>query len=110
MPLQVMDLRVPVEELATCSGASEKGAGVCYSTKLSDAGIKIAAEATESKTRLVDGEVLLIELFSGIGGARAAFTLLGFELGGYLASEVEAAPKKVVKQQWPSVVEWPRVE
>jgi len=53
-----------------------------------------------------DCAVGLVELFSGIGGGRRSLELLGVTPAIYVASEVVAPAKRVVRLQWPEVVEW----
>lgn len=101
-----MELRTRATGLVTCSDASEEGGGVCWSSVLTGCG-RLAAWKNRPEAPLpLDSGILLVDLFGGIGGARAALDLLGVRLAGHISCEFHKGAAKVVKTRWPEVREW----
>eukprot|EP00973_Karenia_brevis_P047951 6654572-Karenia_brevis.AAC.1 len=55
-------------------------------------------------------EVGLIDLCGGIGGARQALELVGCRVAVFASSEIDESCRRVVKRQWPEVIELPPVQ
>ena len=89
LPLVQCNLKAAVDPIVTASDACETGAGVCYASRLSRAGEEEIKEMLESgnvgdapkrdkETDLSEEEnVLVIDLFAGIGGLTAALKKAG---------------------------------
>ena len=90
LPMAQFNLRASVDPIVTVSDASETGGGMCFASRLSRAGEEEALKLLEGQTkperdavdptRLAHEErVLVIDLFSGIGGLTLALKKAGID-------------------------------
>ena len=105
-PLAVTDLRLPVAEVVTCSDASLWGAGGMAAAALTRQG-KAFMEGLELRQvyNPSGDSFLIVSLFDGAGGIRAAWDALGLTVAGYAAAETDPAARRVVQSAWPDVIE-----
>ena len=96
-----IDMRAEASEIVTVSDASESGGGSCRSVGLTDLGREALAYLTTSSQGPGRDEVVLIESFGGIGGARRAVDLLGVEIALHIHLEQDGAARKVSHAAWP---------
>ena len=79
MPLMFVNFRMSCSPQVVATDASEQGLGVCHSVGITQLGrAKLDALTNSRELDKVTG-VGLIELWGGIGGARAAINNLGIE-------------------------------
>ena len=52
--------------------------------------------------------VVCVGLFDGLGGLRIALSRLGqsIKVVAYVSSEIDPPAKRLIRKQWPGVVEW----
>ena len=104
LPLLYMDLRAPTVSLVTCSDASEEGGGVCFSSRITSRGtarVGLAQRATKGGRTPTLG---LLELFSGISGARRALELLGITPAVHVHAETDPAAQRVCTNMYPDAI------
>ena len=94
-----------VDDVVTCSDASESGAGACASVKLSPLGLERLAEAEALRSVPPADSLLLVDLFAGISASRRALQLLGVSPGSHVSSEVNEDAKNIVKMHFQNVRE-----
>ena len=105
MPLTSIEMNLPVDSMVTASDASESGGGLCSSVGLSDMGNLRLAEAERQRLALSAEHVMLVEVFSGIQGARRALEVLGIRPGLNLSCEIDENAVKVSKLNYPETIE-----
>ena len=88
----------------TASDASEKGAGVSATTCLSDRGDHLSDQAGRVPFHKSEEDFVLVAVFDGIGGARAAWDALGLSTAVYFSIEIDKAAVRVVSAAWPDAV------
>ena len=86
-PLLVIDFRLEVSDLVSCSDASEQGGGVCVARSLSATGQEMLLRQLQPLQNLGAGQLVLVESYAGIGGARVALDILGIRPRLYVAIE-----------------------
>ena len=84
-PLAASHWCLDVDDLATCSDASETGGGVCASMGLSELGFERLAEAESLRARSPADALLLVDAFSGISAIRRALQLVGVAQGSHIS-------------------------
>ena len=94
-----------VDDVVTCSDASESGAGACASVKLSPLGLERLAEAEALRSVPPADSLLLVDLFAGISASRRALQLLGVSPGSHVSSEVNEDAMNIVKMHFQNVRE-----
>ncbi|CAK0821597.1 unnamed protein product, partial [Prorocentrum cordatum] len=130
MPLASTNLRAATTSIVSCSDASEDGAGMCTAVGLAEGAAKFLAflgshgtcghriasytgSCTIEPTRIAPGappRVLLVSLFDGIGGAAVSLVRAGFDIVGYMSSEVDKGARRVLRSRWPGLIELGPVE
>lgn len=110
-PLARMDFRLDVHPVVTCSDASSSGGGICASRGTTFLGQVVAQGELrgDQAEANVDGGVLLIGLFDGIGALRVAMELLNVPILGYVSVEQHAPARRVVERHYPGVIHYPDV-
>ena len=99
-----IDFRLPANPIATCSDASESGGGLCQSIGMTPYGEQ-ASEALvrgEFPESGIQGGVLGIGAFDGIGALRVALDGLGAPISGYISIESNDAARRVMESAFPS--------
>ena len=81
LPLASSTLGMDVDKMVTCSDSSSWGGGVSYSTGLSNTGRKRLWEAEVQACGHRADDLVILELFGGIGAGRRACQLLGIQPG-----------------------------
>ena len=96
----------------TCSDASGDGGGICASAGTTAVGSVIAAGALRGQLpeARLDGGILVIGLFDGIGALRVAIDALKVPVSGYISVEKHDPAGRVVEKHFAGVVRYPRVE
>ena len=98
--------------MVTCSDASTSGGGICASAHTTAVGRAIASgnlRGEHPEPRL-DGGVVAIGLFDGIGALRVSLELLGVPVLGYVSIEKHDPARRVVERHYPGVVHYPDVK
>ena len=105
LPLAVLDFRLPVHPLVTCSDASTSGGRVCVSGGTTLLGETIAAGGLRGQIPEQSGDcsVLVVGLFDGLGALRVAIESLGIPVIGYVSIEKQANARRVVESHFPGV-------
>eukprot|EP00971_Amphidinium_carterae_P285326 5664428-Amphidinium_carterae.1 len=104
LPFLRIDLRRATRGSLTCSDASEYGAGVCHSMGLSLEGWAGCHELQRAVKRHGDSEVILIEVFGGIGGVRVSLERLGVHVHRHAFWDCDQAGMAVVRAVFPDAV------
>ncbi|CAK0900771.1 unnamed protein product [Prorocentrum cordatum] len=124
------NLRAATTSVVSCSDASEGGAGMCTAVGLAEGAAKFLASLGSPETwghriasytgscsieptRIAPGappRVLLVSLFDGIGGAAVSLVRAGFDIVGYMGSEVDKGARRVLRSRWPGLIELGPVE
>ena len=79
LPLASTVLGMDVDKVVTCSDSSSWGGGVSYSIGLSDIGRRRLWEAEVQAFGPRADDLVVLELFGGIGAGRRACQLLGIQ-------------------------------
>ena len=104
LPMRLSNLRAGLDGEVTASDASLSGGGLVASVGLTAVGeAALRRPAPEGSDIPV---VAVIGWFDGIGGLRQALDRLGLEVALYISIEIDAGCRRVVRHQWPSVVEF----
>jgi hypothetical protein len=102
-PLMVTKLGAPCSATVSCSDASLDGGGVCSSSSLSCKGSRALEQWCQQPYLCGLDRIVLVEVFSGIGGGRRAFDLAAIHVACYIALDIDAAASLVVRSAWPEV-------
>jgi hypothetical protein len=105
VPLAVSAWSQDIDEVVTCSDASENGGGVCRSTGLTELGLKRLREAELLRSVPPSDGLLLIDAFAGISAARRSLQLLGITPGSFVSYDVDEQASSVVRRAFPQVRE-----
>lgn len=110
LPLMQIDARQDVSPVLTASDASEIGAGVTYSTELTEAGrTRLDAQLFKGPT-VYDGAVILLESFAGLSSARVALSILGVRPALHIVAESDPYCLRVIRHWWPDAHVFTSVE
>ena len=104
-PLLQFDLRSQMSSLVTCSDASESGGAVASSSCLTKSGLDLCNRLSCSELDPLEGSILVISVFNGIGGCFRAYDLIGLRPAGLVSIEIDKAAQRVVKLTWPHALE-----
>jgi hypothetical protein len=112
LPLARMDFRLDMHPLVTCSDASSGGGGLCATAGTTPMGHAIASGALrgDHPEPRMDGGILAIGLFDGIGALRVALDTLMILVIGYISVEKHEPARRVVARHFPGVVHYSQVE
>ena len=105
LPLARMDFRLGMHPQVTCSDASTGGGGLCASHGTTAMGNMVAAGGLRGDfpEPHLDGGVLVIGLFDGIGALRVALDTLSLPTTGYISVEKHGPAQRVVERHFPGV-------
>eukprot|EP00971_Amphidinium_carterae_P347076 6488902-Amphidinium_carterae.3 len=108
LPLLTVHLRWPMDGRFTCSDASNTGGGVSVASRLSQSGFQALSSQISHFGGRGRDQVLLVNLFAGVGGFLRAFELLNVEL---VAAWSESDPDacKFLGKRWPHSYRLPDV-
>ena len=127
LPLAGADLRAPINNMVTCSDASEAGGGLCCPGALTEEG-KEALMRAQSPTFLADRalsfqaqgaltsrensgpKVVVVSLFDGIAALMCGLCRLNCQVMAFASSEVDKECKRLVRKRWPGVLELGDIE
>ena len=98
-------LGMDVDKVATCSDSSLWGGGVSYSIGLSEIGRRRLWEAEAQAVGPRSDDLVVLELFGGIGAGRRACQLLGVQPGSHLSSEIDKGAIRIMQSSFPACVE-----
>ena len=105
LPLSSTILGMDVDKVATCSDSSSWGGGISYSVGLSDIGQRRLWEAEVQAVGPRTDDLVVLELFGGIGAGRRACQLLGVQPGSHLSSEIDEGAIRIMQSSFPACVE-----
>lgn len=103
IPLLHTNLTAVVDETVWCSDASESGGATGYSRQLTLQGKDFVLSSRFSSQSLGAAPVLVIGLFSGIGGTYRIYDILDIVPQGAIAVDIHAPANRVASRQWPGV-------
>ena len=104
-PLAASHWAQDVDEVVTCSDASEHGGGVCRSEGLTELGLMRLSEAGKLRETAPSDGLVLVDAFAGISAARRALQLLGISSGSHVTYETHPAAVEVVRMAFQNVRE-----
>jgi len=112
IPLARLDFRLDMHPQVTCSDASGGGGGICASVSTTAVGRRVAGGALRGQVpeAKVDGGVLVVGLFDGIGALRVALDTLGVPVLGYISVEKHEPARRVVERHYPGVLHYVTVQ
>ena len=112
LALAKLDFRLDMHPQVTCSDASSSGGGVCASVATTAVGRMVAGGALRGQVpeARIDGGVLVVGLFDGIGALRVSLDVLGISVLGYVSVEKQDAARRVVERHYPGVQHFETVE
>ena len=106
VPLMVTDMRAELDDRVLATDASTFGGGVVEGYQLTAAGRLAAMEEMVRPRELSERGVIVIELFAGISGCRAAFERLGVPVIAMAICELDREARRVGRERWPGSFEW----
>jgi hypothetical protein len=109
-PLMVTKLGSPCSAVITCSDASLEGGGVCSASALSNKGSLALAQLRSQPFMNGLDKIVLVEVFSGIGGGRRAFDLAALHVACYVALDTSRSAAAVIESCWPDAHQFDHVK
>ena len=101
LPMHWLDLKAKANGNVFATDASEEGGGACMSTALTTWGLS-RLQSMSHEDEGIEGtrteRAIVVECFAGIGGAKQALDLLGFEPMGVIAIDNSPESAKVYRQ------------
>ena len=91
-----------VSDTIWCSDASERGGAVGFSRELSSQGKDFVMSSQISGKTLGTAPILVVGLFSGIGGTFRIYDLLDILPQGMVAVDIHAPANRIVSRRWPA--------
>ena len=98
-----------IDEVITCSDASQKGGAIAISRSLSMEGEGFL-ESQNQKNHPLAIPVLVISLFNGIGGAARCYDVAGVKVKAYLACDIHKPANRTMARRWPDTIFWDDVK
>ena len=114
LPMAQFNLKAKIDPIVTASDACESGGGICYASRLS----RLGAEETEALLRGKEPEeekmvdptrtghkelIIVVDLFSGIGGLTVALEKAGVEWHTLVAVEKDKDCRRLLRRKYPGV-------
>ena len=96
-------LTAEVHDSFWCSDASEQGGAVAYAVELSSVGKDFLMSARLGARSLGTTPILVVALFSGIGGTFRIYDLLDLIPQGAIAVDIHKPANRIVSRRWPGV-------
>jgi len=106
LPLLVMDYRKRTDSVVTASDASEEGCGVCRSKHVTSQGVKFYKQIGDMPDFASGEDIMLVEVFGGIGGLRQCLSLNGLQPSVSVICENHAPASRACCCQWPKTIQW----
>ena len=103
IPLLHTFMGAEVDNQLWCSDASEKGGAVGVSRKLTPEGMDFVMSSSLSSRVLGSIPILVIGLFSGIGGTFRIYDVLDVIPRGAVAVDIHPPANRIVSRRWPGV-------
>jgi len=110
IPMLVLDYSKRTDSMVTVSDASEEGCGVCKSTEVTAAGKGFTRYVTMKDDDELGSDLMVFEIFGGLGGLRQCMALQGITPGVHVTSETHSPAARACLCQWPRTVHWGDVE
>ena len=115
LPMAQFNLKAVVDTMVTVSDASETGGGMCYASRLTRSGEeealkildgeKLEKEKRVDPTKLAYEErVLVIDLFSGIGGLTVALEKAGITWHRLMVVEKDKECRRLLRRTYPGAM------
>ena len=104
-PLLRCFLGAEVSNFIICTDASESKGSIELARELTESGRDFLAASEQLENSRTKGciPVLVVSLFNGIGGAFKSYDIIGVELMGRIAVEIDSAANRVTQRRWPGV-------
>lgn len=103
IPLIHTYLGAEVDDKVWCSDASEKGGAVAFAPSLTAPGMDFVMSSRLSSRSLGTAPILVVGLFSGIGGTFRIYDILDVLPRGCIGVDIHAPANRVVSRRWPGV-------
>ena len=114
LPMAQFNLKARVDPIVTASDACESGGGICYASRLSRLGEEEAKALLEGKEpkqeEMVDKtkmghheRIVVVDLFSGIGGLTVALEKAGVEWHTLVAVEKDKDCRRLLRRKYPGI-------
>eukprot|EP00438_Fugacium_kawagutii_P035840 Skav200292 [mRNA] locus=scaffold2127:400532:404444:+ [translate_table: standard] len=113
-PLRFTDLRARLNEVVTCSDASESGGGMVYGNKLTTRGLQESVTAGKGFDELAavsesldsPQQVIVFDCFAGIGGLSRALQLAEVNVARLVVIEKEKSCRRLNSVRFPGADVW----
>lgn len=105
-PLLQADLRMPYDEVVTCSDASELAGACAISAGLTWSGRSLVNFLADQRLHPISRPILLISIFNGMGGAFRCYDILGIAVSGRISVDISKPANRVTRSTWPDVIEY----
>jgi len=109
LPFQVMDLRLRTDPIVTASDASEQGCGACRTKHLKVPGVKVL-RSLKGLEAPVNEKLGLVEIYSGLAGARQACNLTACQPAVHVMIETNRNSERAAGMAWPRGHRWGNVQ
>lgn len=107
VPLAIMNLRCPYNDIVTASDASTTGGRVCATKSLSPYGLIASQSAVRGELPEPHdfSQILSVGLFDGIGALRIALDCLEVPVVGHIAVEKSVEAQRVLESFFPDIIQ-----
>lgn len=93
-------LGAKIDDVTTCSDASQRGGAVAVSRHLTAEGKSFLVSQERVNTPM-EVPVLVVSLFNGIGGAARCYDIAGVKVQAYLACDIHKPANRTMARRWP---------
>ena len=100
MPLRFTDWRARLDPYVMASDASERGGGFVMARRFTDKGMKALKKAEKGDGQVRSG-ILVIEMFSGIGGLLRSLERQSVKWEHYVVIESDKNCRRCITRTWP---------
>ena len=94
-----------IDEVTTCSDASQTGGAVAIARSLTVDG-KGFLEIQERTNMPMEVPIVVISLFNGIGGAARCYDVAGVKVRAFLACDIHKPSNRTTARRWPDTIFW----
>ena len=104
-PMRFTDWRAQLDPYVMASDASEKGGGFVMARRLSERGLQAIKKSEENEEETRSG-ILVIDMFSGIGGLLRALERQGVKWEHHVVIESDKNCRRCIRRTWPGGSEY----
>lgn len=102
-PMRFTDWRAQLDPYVMASDASERGGGFVMARRLSERGLQALRDAQEEEVR---SGILVIDMFSGIGGLLRSLERQGIKWEHHVVIESDKNCRRCIRRTWPGGSEY----